>query len=206
METKEIYSVSYIVYESGMKINDPEKSYYFKNDLDYDEDIICLNFYALKNVRTGDQVVRGDQEVRGNQVVSGYQVVSGNQVVRGDQVVSGYQVVRGNQVVSGYQVVRGDQEVSGYQVVRGDQEVSGDQVVRYIRLYLYTKWAILIDRDTDIIKIGCKEKTIADWQQWFETKQEFNLKSDSKQWKMIENGFKAAVIMKESLTIMNEKP
>jgi hypothetical protein len=94
METKKINGIEYIVYQSGMVLNDPDKSYYFENDLDYDGDITCLHFYAVKNA-----------------------------------------IVRGNQVVRGY------------------------QDVRYIYLHLYCKWAILLDRDSDNIKIGCIEKT-----------------------------------------------
>ena len=94
MATKTINGIEYIVYEAGMVLNDYTKSYYFENDLDYDGEIRCLHFYAIKNVRSGNQVVRGNQDV------------GGNQVVRGNQDVGGYQDVRGNQDVGGNQDVR----------------------------------------------------------------------------------------------------
>ena len=156
-KTKTIYGTKYVIYESGMKINDSKKSYYFEEDLNYDDDIICLNFYACKNAITKNQVVSGDQVVRGKQDVS------------------------------------------------GDQVVNGNQVVRYLRLYFYTKWAFFIDRDTDIIKIGCKEKSISDWQKFFAEKQTYDTPVDSVAYKKIECGFKMAVQMKEQLTIMNIK-
>ena len=94
-ETKTINGIEYIVYKAGMLLNDPAKSFYFKEDLDYAGDVTCLHFYAVKNAI-----------VRGNQDVGGYQVVRGYQDVRGNQDVGGYQVVRGNQDVGGYQDVK----------------------------------------------------------------------------------------------------
>ena len=64
MKTKTINDIEYIIYESGMVLNDAEKSYYFEDDLDYDGDIKCLHFYAVKDV-----IVRGNQYVGGNQYV-----------------------------------------------------------------------------------------------------------------------------------------
>ena len=76
-ETKTINGIEYIVYKAGMLLNDPAKSFYFKEDLDYAGDVTCLHFYAVKNA-----------------------------IVRGNQDVGGYQVVRGNQDVGGYQDVK----------------------------------------------------------------------------------------------------
>jgi hypothetical protein len=59
MKTKIINDIEYLVYESGIILNDPKKSYYFENDLEYEGDVNCLHFYAIKNV-----VVGGNQDVR----------------------------------------------------------------------------------------------------------------------------------------------
>ena len=76
MKTKEINGIEYIVYEAGMSLNQPDKSFYFEDDLDYDGDVNCLHFYAVKNsVVDGYQYVRGDQDVGGNQYVRGNQDV-----------------------------------------------------------------------------------------------------------------------------------
>src|SRR3972149_419665 len=65
MQTKEINGIEYIVYEAGMILNDKDKSFYVENDLDYDGDVNCLHFYAIKNVIVGgNQYVRGNQNVR----------------------------------------------------------------------------------------------------------------------------------------------
>jgi hypothetical protein len=213
MNTKTINGVEFLVYKSGMLLNDETKSYYFEEDLDYDGDINCLNFYALKKVVVrgnqdvrGNQYVRGNQDVGGNQYVRGNQYVVGNQDVRGNQYVRGNQDVGGNQYVVGNQDVRGNQYVRGNQDVRGNQYVRGNQDVRFIKVYLFSKWAIIIDRDTDSVSIGCKQKTVKEWKLWFKNKETYNLSADDRNYLKLESAFKIACEMKKHLILMNDKP
>jgi hypothetical protein len=215
---KEINGVSYLVYEEGMKIDNPEESYFFENDLDYEGDVRCLNFYALKGVVIrGYQEVVGDQYVGGNQYVRGYQTVQGYQNVRGNQTVQGYQNVRGDQTVGGNQYVKGDQTVGGnqdvrgnqtvggyqyvggYQNVQGYQNVRGNQYVRYIKIWLFSKCPVLIDRDSDVVEIGCESKTIEQWKEFFATKQKINIDPSDRNYAKLEAAFYTAITFKEHM-------
>ncbi len=71
-------------------------------------------------------------------------------------------------------------------------------------LNLYGRWVFKINRDSNLISIDFKEKTIAEWREWFATKQQYDLSPDSKMYKLLENGLEAAIVMKKSLEIMNE--
>src|SRR5574343_221875 len=176
METKVINDIEYIVYESGMILNNPQKSYYFEENLDYDGNVNCLHFYAIKDV-----IIRGYQDVRGNQDVRGYQYVGGYQDVRGNQDVGG------NQYVGGYQYVR------------------GNQYVRFIYFYSYCKYAIRIDRDCDNYKIGCVEKSESEWDSFFANGETINMTSDDRNYKKLAISFEAAKVMKKQLLLMNDK-
>jgi len=158
MQTKEINGIEYIVYEAGMILNDKDKSFYVENDLDYDGDVNCLHFYAIKNV-----------------------------------------------IVGGNQYVRGDQDVGGNQNVGGNQYVRGNQNVRYIYLNLYCKYPIRIDRDSDNIKIGCHEKTSSEWTSFFDNEQKINMNPSDRNYKKLAIAFKAALVMRDMLKLMNDK-
>lgn len=69
--TKEINGIEYIVYEAGMNLNQPDKSFYFEDDLDYDGNVNCLHVYAVKQ-----SIVRGNQYVRGYQYVGNKDTVN----------------------------------------------------------------------------------------------------------------------------------
>jgi hypothetical protein len=146
METKSIHGIDFIIYEVGMEINNITKSFYFEEDLEYEANITCLNFYANKNV-----TVKGNQYVKGNQDVRGY------------------------------------------------------QDVRFIKVNLFSKWSIVIDRDTENIGIGCKTKTIKDWKLFFKNKETYELESSDRNYLKLESSFKVACEMKKHLILMNDK-
>ena len=50
---------------------------------------------------------------------------------------------------------------------------------------IFSKWATGII-DTQIIKIGCKEKTIKDWDLFFASEEEFDTKRGTQEFKQIE--------------------
>ncbi len=53
---KTINGIEYLVYEEGISLNQPNESFFFENDLIYEGELNCLNYYALKSV-----IVRGNQ-------------------------------------------------------------------------------------------------------------------------------------------------
>ena len=74
-------------------------------------------------------------------------------------------------------------------------------------LYLFGKWYYKIFPFEDKIGIGCKEKTISEWETWFSTKQKYEVEPNSREYQLIENGFKMACIAVKSFEIMiGEKP
>ena len=174
---KTIDGIEYVVYEAGMSLDNENESFYFENDLDYAGDVRCLHFYAVKNV-----------------------------VILGYQSVGGYQYVGGYQSVLGYQSVGGNQDVRGYQSVGGNQDVGGYQYVRFIKLYLFSKWPILIDRDTNNYRIGCVEKSESEWMAFFAEKQKINMDPSDRNYKKLETAFAAARVMRQHLIAMNDKP
>jgi hypothetical protein len=59
MKTKEINGIEYIIYEAGMLLNDPGKSYYFEDDTTIEGDVTCLHLYAINDFFVGGyQVVK----------------------------------------------------------------------------------------------------------------------------------------------------
>ena len=52
-------------------------------------------------------------------------------------------------------------------------------------LPIFAKWAFSI-KNNQIIKIGCKEKTICEWDLWFASKEEFATKRGTPEFKQIE--------------------
>ena len=118
--------------------------------------------------------------------------------------MKGNQDVKGNQYVSGNQYVYGNQTVRRYQYVRGNQDVRGCQSVKAIKINLYTKWQFLINRDTDIISIGCESKTISEWERFFANKETIELPADDRNYKKLASAFKVAVAMREHLILMND--
>ena len=111
-----------------------------------------------------------------------------------------------NVVILGYQSVGGYQYVGGYQSVRGYQSVGGYQDVRFIKLYLFSKWPILIDRDTNNYRIGCVEKSESEWMAFFAEKQKINMDPSDRNYKKLETAFAAARVMRQHLIAMNDKP
>ena len=64
--------------------------------------------------------------------------------------------------------------------------------LRGVKIPLYCKWNITIINDK-IIKIGCKEKTIDEWVNWFENSNEiFETDRDTEDFKRIKSCFYAA--------------
>jgi hypothetical protein len=53
------------------------------------------------------------------------------------------------------------------------------------KLPIFAKWAFSI-KNNQIIKIGCKEKTICEWDLWFASKKEFATKRGTPEFKQIE--------------------
>jgi uncharacterized protein YjbI with pentapeptide repeats len=62
---------------------------------------------------------------------------------------------------------------------------------RFYNNYL-SKWNIGFDLISKNIKIGCKEKTISEWNKWFKAKEKYEAEPGSKDYRLIENGFKMA--------------
>lgn len=56
-------------------------------------------------------------------------------------------------------------------------------------LPIYCNWSVFIVGDK--IKIGCKEKTIEEWEQWFKSSEEFSTKRGTPEFKRIEGMFNA---------------
>ena len=56
---------------------------------------------------------------------------------------------------------------------------------------IFCKWAVTQIGTTDIIKIGCKQKSIAEWVLFFAGKEEYDTKRGSTEFKQIEANFKA---------------
>ena len=96
--------------------------------------------------------------------------------------------------------------ILGYQSVRGYQSVGGYQDVRFIKLYLFSKWPILIDRDTNNYRIGCVEKSESEWMAFFAEKQKINMDPSDRNYKKLETAFAAARVMRQHLIAMNDKP
>jgi len=84
--------------------------------------------------------------------------------------------------------------------------VRGNQDVRYAIVYLFCKWPIRLDRDSDMIKIGCIEKSISEWTAFFANKAKINTDPSDRNYKKIEMAFKASLGVREALISMNDKP
>ena len=91
-------------------------------------------------------------------------------------------------------------------VILGYQSVGGYQDVRFIKLYLFSKWPILIDRDTNNYRIGCVEKSESEWMAFFAEKQKINMDPSDRNYKKLETAFAAARVMRQHLIAMNDKP
>jgi hypothetical protein len=57
--------------------------------------------------------------------------------------------------------------------------------LQFAELPIFAKWAFSI-KNNQIIKIGCKEKTICEWDLWFASKEEFATKRGTPEFKQIE--------------------
>jgi len=57
--------------------------------------------------------------------------------------------------------------------------------LQFAELPIFAKWAFSI-KNNQIIKIGCKEKTICEWDLWFASKEEFATKRGTQEFKQIE--------------------
>ena len=97
-------------------------------------------------------------------------------------------------------------DVRGNQYVGGNQDVGGNQYVGFMKIYLFAKWAIIIDRDTDNISIGCQKKTKSEWVDFFNKKQKINLEPTDRNYLKLESAFKIACEIKNHLILMNDKP
>ena len=56
-------------------------------------------------------------------------------------------------------------------------------------LPIYMKWGIAIKGD--LLRIGCKEKTFEQWDNWFSGKEEYSTKRDTEDFKRIQASFLA---------------
>jgi hypothetical protein len=63
-------------------------------------------------------------------------------------------------------------------------DLSGSDLIGSI-LPLFSKWLFSI-KNNRIIKIGCREKTICEWDLWFASKEEFDTKRGTPEFKQIE--------------------
>jgi len=57
-------------------------------------------------------------------------------------------------------------------------------------LPIYCKWNVFIVGENKI-KIGCKEKTIEEWEEWFKSDEEFSTKRGNDEFKRIEGMYNA---------------
>jgi len=169
-----------------MDINMLNENVYISGETIITKNIICNNIY-----------------VEGNLITKGNQNVIGYQNVRGYQYVIGYQYVGGNQDVIGYQYVIGNQDVIGYQYVIGNQDIRGNQDVGAIILNLYCKWNIIVFKD--LIKIGCKEKSVKEWDIFFKENKSYETDNTSNEYSKIKVAYEIAKIAQNQLLLMQKK-
>ena len=67
------------------------------------------------------------------------------------------------------------------------------------KLPIYSKWAVSY-RNKDIIQIGCKTKTVKEWDEWFKGKEVFNTPRNTKDFKRIYANY---IAVREYLKILN---
>jgi carbonic anhydrase/acetyltransferase-like protein (isoleucine patch superfamily) len=111
--------------------------------------------------------VSDDAQVYGNAWVYGHARVSGNAHVYDNAIVSG------NARVFGYALVSGNAQVSGNALVYGNAKVYGDALVSgdaWEKSPIQIKGSkhFLNESKKGHLRIGCIEKSIADWEKQFE--------------------------------------
>ena len=58
-------------------------------------------------------------------------------------------------------------------------------------LPMYCKWSVTYKSDLNTIKIGCKEKTIEQWDEWFKSDEVFDTPRNSDEFKRIKANYEA---------------
>ena len=140
------------------------------------------NAWVYGNARvSGKARVSDNARVYGNARVSGDARVSGNARVSSDARVSGNARVSGDARVSDNARVSGDASVSGNAWVSGKLEITTNMKM----IIGLCKWDLLFSCN-NLVKIGCKIKSIEEWEKWFAGTEEFDTKRDTEDFRKIQ--------------------
>ena len=83
-----------------------------------------------------------------------------------------------------------------------DANLSGVKNKETANLPIYNKWSYSIKGD--IIQIGCKEKTIEEWDKWFNSKEEYSTKRGTEDFYRIQATYLALKAYKEHMDKFNK--